>query len=391
MRDFLIIGAGFAGLVAAQRLCQAGFSCVVVDRRAHVGGNAYDCEDANGVLIHPYGPHYFRTNAPRIVEYLSQFTAWQAVDYQIKSHARGRYWSFPINLNTFEEWRGAAATEQEWRDWLEQQRVPMAEPRNSEEVIVSQVGWEMYRLFFEGYTLKQWKRHPRELHASVCGRIPIRLNRDDRYLSESFQALPQKGYTRLFEAMIAASPGLELHLQVDDDEARRRWPHRHLIYTGPIDAFYGRCYGALPYRSLRFELESFAPQQLVARREIAGKNGFWQPAMQVNYPEPEVPFTRIVEIKHATGQQIDATAIMREYPLDWTEGQEPFYPIPADESMAAYERYRALAQQEQAVSFIGRLATYRYYNMDQVIGMALTEADKLIRRYGHAASQMNQV
>lgn len=389
MRDFLIIGAGFSGLVAAQRLSQAGFSCVVVDRRSHVGGNAYDCEDAQGVLIHPYGPHYFRTNAPRIVDYLSQFTEWHAVEYKIKSFARGRYWSFPINLNTFEEWTGQVATEQQWQEWLQQQRVLIAEPRNSEEVIVSQVGWEMYRLFFEGYTLKQWKRHPRELHASVCGRIPIRLNRDDRYLSESFQALPKRGYTRMFEAMIEASPGLEVHLQVEDEEARRRWPHRHLIYTGPIDAYFGRCFGALPYRSLRFELESFSATQLqrLQRQAVAGQPGFWQPALQVNYPELDTPHTRIVEIKHATGQQIDATAILREYPLDWTEQQEPFYPIPTDASAALYERYRALALQEERVSFIGRLATYRYYNMDQVIGMALTEAEKLIRRYDHAASQ----
>ena len=237
-------------------------------------------------------------------------------------------------------------------------------------------------MFFEGYTLKQWKRHPRELDASVCGRIPIRTNRDDRYLSESFQALPKHGYTALFENMLNASPGVEVHLGVDFAEARARWSHKHLIFTGAVDEFYDRRFGPLPYRSLRFEPESFSAEQLLEREPVSGKPGFWQPAMQVNYPDAEVPFTRIVEIKHATGQQIPATTIMREFPKDWAPGDEPFYPIPAPEARAAYQRYAALAAAEPATSFIGRLATYRYFNMDQVTGMALAEADKLISRYG---------
>ncbi|MEI8037652.1 MAG: FAD-dependent oxidoreductase, partial [Verrucomicrobiota bacterium] len=181
--DFLIIGAGFSGLVVAERLAAAGWKCVVVDRRDHLGGNAYDRIDAAGVLIHPYGPHYFRTNAPRIVDYLSRFTAWHEVAYQIKSHTRGRYWSFPINLNTFEEYLGRPSTTAEFAAWLEKSRVPIPQPQNSEEVILSQVGRELYQWFFEGYTLKQWQRHPRDLDASVCGRIPIRTDRNDRYLS----------------------------------------------------------------------------------------------------------------------------------------------------------------------------------------------------------------
>ena len=380
--DFLIIGAGFSGLVAAERLSSAGWKCVVVDRRQHFGGNAYDATDAAGVLVHHYGPHYFRSNSRRIVEYLSAFTDWHSVDYTIKSYARDRYWSFPINLNTFEEFIGREATSGEFSAWLEQNRVPIENPANSEEVIISQVGRELYELFFESYTLKQWKRHPRELDASVCGRIPVRTNRDDRYLSESFQALPKNGYTALFENMLNASPGVELHLGMDFQEARARWKHKHLIFTGAIDEFYGRRFGPLSYRSLRFERESFTGEQLRSREGIAGKPGFWQPAMQVNYPGAEVPFTRIVEIKHATGQRIDATTIVREFPKDWTPGAEPFYPIPEPEARAAYQRYSRLAIAEPATSFIGRLATYRYYNMDQVTGMAITEADKLISRYG---------
>lgn len=380
--DFLIIGAGFSGLVTAQRLAAAGWKCVVVDRRDHLGGNAHDGIDPAGVLIHHYGPHYFRSNSRRIVDYLSEFTEWHHVSYTIKSHTRGRYWSFPINLNTFEEFTGKPATTAEFSAWIEANRVAIAEPGNSEEVIISQVGRELYELFFEGYTLKQWKRHPRDLDASVCGRIPIRTNRDDRYLSENFQALPKHGYTALFETMLNASPRAELHLGVDFNEARARWKHKHLIFTGAIDEFYNRRFGPLPYRSLRFERESFSTEQLVSREAVSGKPGFWQPAMQVNYPGAEAPFTRIVEIKHATGQQVGASTIVREYPKDWTPDDEPFYPVPAPEAQAAFKRYHGLAAAETATSFIGRLATYRYYNMDQVTGMAIAEADRLISKYG---------
>ncbi|MFY7818154.1 MAG: UDP-galactopyranose/dTDP-fucopyranose mutase family protein, partial [Akkermansiaceae bacterium] len=328
--DFFIVGAGFSGLVTAERLTQAGFSCVVVDKREHIGGNAYDCYDEAGVLIHPYGPHYFRSNSARIVEYLSQFTEWHQVSYQIKSFTQDRYWSFPINLNTFEEWLGRPATELEWRDYLETHREPIEHPQNSEEVILSQVGWDFYRMFFEPYTLKQWKRHPRELQASVCGRIPIRLNRDDRYLTESFQAMPADGYSAMFDNMIAHSPGLTLRLGRDFHQEKELWNFRHLIFTGPIDEYYGHCYGSLPYRSLRFERETYTGDQLRDREAISGKTGFWQPALQVNYPDLEVPYTRTVEIKHATGQKIEATTVIREFPEDWTPDKEPFYPVPTD-------------------------------------------------------------
>lgn len=380
--DFLIIGAGFSGLVAAERLSSAGWKCVVVDRRPHLAGNAFDSTDEVGVLTHRYGPHYFRTNSSRIIDYLSRFTGWREVDYTIKSFTRERYWSFPINLNTFEELTGQPSSPEKFSEWLAANRLPIEAPTNSEEVILSQAGRQFYELFFEGYTQKQWKRHPRDLDASVCGRIPIRTNRDDRYLTESFQALPDKGYTALFGNLLAASPGIEIQLGIDFEEARQRWSHRHLIYTGAIDEFFGYRFGPLPYRSLRFEHEVFSEEQLHDRESISGKPGFWQPAMQVNYPDPDVPFTRIVEIKHATGQNIPASSIMREFPKDWTLGTDPYYPVPAPESRSAYLRYAELASAEKNTSFIGRLATYRYYNMDQVTGMALAEADRLLARYG---------
>jgi UDP-galactopyranose mutase len=376
--DYLIVGAGFAGLTAAERLCtQFGKRCLIVEKRDHIGGNAYDRYDDHGVLIHTYGPHYFRTNSPRIKDYLSQFTEWHPVEYSILSHTENRFWKFPINLNTFEQMIGRESTSEEMETWLEDNRVPIENPANSEEVIISQVGWELYEKFFKGYTLKQWKRHPKDLDASVCGRIPIRTNRDDRYLKEDFQALPKAGYTHMFERMVAAcGDKLRILLKTDYREVLPHLEYQHMIYTGPVDEYFDNCFGQLPYRSLRFENESFTPEQLLERESISGKRGYWQPAMQVNYPNEE-EFTRIVEVKHATGQLCGNTTIVREYPDDFGPGKEAYYPIPAPDASALYQQYKRKADAETRVSFIGRLATYRYYNMDQVVGMALAEVDKI--------------
>jgi len=381
--DYLVVGSGFAGLVMAERAAAClGRTSLVVERRGHIGGNAADRYDDHSVLVHTYGPHYFRTNSPKVRGYLSRFTDWHPCDYRILSHTRGRYWNFPINLNTFEQFLGRPSTTAEMEAWLAAHRVHIENPSNSEEVIVSQVGRELYELFFEGYTLKQWRRHPRELDASVCGRIPVRTNRDDRYLREDFQALPAAGYSRLFENLLASCRDrVRVLLNTDFREILPHVTFGHLVYTGAIDEFYGYAYGRLPYRSLRFEAESFDPAQLASRLPIAGKPGFWQPAVQVNYPAAEVTHTRILEFKHITGLTPPGSTIIREFPKDWTPDDEPFYPVPADDAKAAYRRYAELAAAEENTSFIGRLATYRYYNMDQVTGMALAEADRLISRY----------
>jgi UDP-galactopyranose mutase len=392
--DHLIVGAGFSGLVLAERLCtQLGRRCLVIDKRPHIGGNAFDHTDTAGVLIHTYGPHYFRTNSPKIRNYLSQFTEWHPVDYRILSHTHGRYYNFPINLNTFEQILGRPSTSAEMESWLAEKRHLIANPANSEEVILSQVGTELYELFFKGYTIKQWRRHPRDLDPSVCGRIPIRTNRDDRYLREDFQALPKHGYTKMFENIIrACGDKLELRLNTPYREILPYIRFRHLTFTGPIDEFFGHRLGRLPYRSLRFETQSLTPKDLKSQTSNSKSaspafpipEGFFQPGMQVNYPNDQ-DFTRIVEIKHATGQQIENTTIVREYPDDFGLGKEPYYPIPAPDTTALYKQYRdlvdtsaALAQVPascccKSISFIGRLATYRYYNMDQVVGMALHE------------------
>ena len=376
--DVVIVGAGFSGLTVAERvIAEQGKSCLIIEKRSHLGGNAYDFYDDHGVLIHKYGPHYFRTNSGKVLEYLSRFTEWHPVDYKILSFADGQFWNFPINLNTFEQFIGRPSTTEEMEDWIEAHRVKIETPANSEEVIISQVGWELYEKFFKGYTIKQWQREPKDLDASVCGRIPIRTNRDDRYLREEFQALPAAGYTRLFEKMVdACGAKLKIVLNSDFREVLPHISYKHLVYTGPIDEYFDCCFGPLPYRSLRFERESFTSQTLKGREGIAGKKGFWQPAMQVNYPNTE-SYTRIVELKHATGQTCENTTIVKEYPVNFGPGQEPYYPIPASDAAAIYSKYKEKAAFEKNVSFIGRLATYRYYNMDQVVGMALKEAEKL--------------
>jgi len=361
--DFLIVGAGFSGAVIAERLARvSGKRSFVVDRRNHIAGNAFDRYDDAGVLIHSYGPHYFRTNSDRVREYLGQFAEWQPATYRILSYSDGRLWNFPINLNTFEQFIGRPATTEEMEQTLAQWRVPIDQPRNSEEVIVSQVGYQLYEKFFKNYTRKQWRRDPSQLDASVCGRIPIRTNRDDRYLTERFQALPKHGYTALIEQILDHKK-IEVQLGTDFRTARHQVKFEHLIYTGPVDEFFDNKFGPLPYRSLRFEPETLQME-------------YYQPVVQVNDPNG-YEFTRIVETKHITGQKLPVTTIVREYPQDFGPGKEPYYPIPAPDARALYQKYADLASKQAKVSFIGRLATYRYYNMDQVVGMALAEFDRL--------------
>jgi UDP-galactopyranose mutase len=373
--DYLIVGAGFAGSVLAERIAtQLGKTCLIVERRNHIGGNAYDHCDEAGVLVHKYGPHYFRTNSQRIVDYLSHFTEWHTVEYKILSWTHGRFWRFPINLNTFEQLIGRPSTTEEMEAKLAEWRVKIDNPKNSEEVIVSQVGWKLYEMFFKNYTRKQWQRDAKQLDPSVCGRIPIRTNRDDRYLSEKFQALPKNGYTPMFQKMLL-HPRIDVWLNTDYREVCKHVRFGHLIFTGPIDEYFDHCFGRLPYRSLRFEPETLLQE-------------YFQPTMQVNYPNDH-DFTRIVEIKHATGQKLPSTTIVREYPQDFVPGREPYYPIPAPDAKALYSKYAERAALEKNVSFVGRLATYRYYNMDQIVGMALAEFDRLRIAQQYQVSALN--
>jgi UDP-galactopyranose mutase len=361
--DLLVVGAGFSGAVMAERAASVlGKSVLVIDKRAHLAGNAHDATDAHGVLLHRYGPHYFRTSSQRVFDYLQQFSRFREVEYRILSWTNGQYWPFPINLNTFEQLIGHPSTPEEMAQTLARWRIPSAHPRNSEEAVLSQVGPQLYELFFKNYTKKQWRCDAAQLDASVCRRIPIRTNRNDRYFNDRIQALPEGGYTQLIARMLD-HPRIQVSLETTLASLAGKVKFNYLVYTGPIDEYYDYRFGPLPYRSLRFEAETHAVE-------------YYQPAVQVNFPN-DFEYTRIVETKHITGQILPVTTIMKEYPIDYVPGGDPFYPIPNPDSQALYTRYQELARAETATSFIGRLATYRYYNMDQVVWMALREFDRI--------------
>jgi UDP-galactopyranose mutase len=367
MFDWLIVGAGFAGSILAERLAsQRGERVMVIDRRPHIAGNAYDHPDDAGVLIHRYGPHIFHTNSRQVFDHLSRFTRWRPYEHRVLAEVESPLTGaaarvpIPINLDTVNRLYGLSLTEDEVEAWMAERAERVPEIRTSEDVVVSKVGRELYELFFRGYTRKQWALDPSQLDKSVTARVPTRTNRDDRYFTDAFQAMPLHGYTRMFERILA-HPNITVRTGVDYREVRRTVPHRRLIWTGPVDEFFGFRFGKLPYRSLRFEHRTL-------ERE------WFQPVGTVNYPAEDVPFTRISEYKHMTGQEHPFTSVTYEFPR--AEG-EPYYPIPRPENQALYKRYEALADAATDVWFVGRLATYRYYNMDQIVGQALATFNRI--------------
>jgi UDP-galactopyranose mutase len=379
MYDFLIAGAGVSGLVAAERLCNGyGKRCIVVDRRQHIAGNCFDARDEHGVLIHRYGPHYFRTNSEQIVEYLGRFSGWIPGAYRVSAFTDGRYWSFPINLETFEQYLGRPSSTAEMEAWLSARRPVGRKISNSEDYALATFGDVFYEMFFKGYTLKQWCMHPRDLDASVVGRIPIRLVRDDRYFNDLHQVLPADGYTALFENVIhSCGDRLSVALETNFFEVRERVRWRHAIFTGPIDEFFGFQFGRLPYRTLRFEPRYFTAAELPGDAATGIAAGFAQPTVQVNYPGAE-PWTRSVEAKHITKQNVSGSTVVREYPEAFGPGKEPYYPVPTVESRRLYESYRQAARGVSNVTFLGRLGTYRYLNIDQVVAMTLKGVESLV-------------
>jgi len=353
--DYLIVGAGFAGSVLAERLARgSGQSVLICDRRNHIGGNAYDHTDIAGLLVHKYGPHIFHTNSREIFEYLSRFTAWRAYEHRVRARVDGKLFPVPINLDTINGVYDRNLSETEAGKFLSTLAEPCATLRTSEDVVVSQVGRLLYEKFFRGYTRKQWGVDPSDLDAQVAARIPVRTNRDDRYFTDEFQSMPRHGYTRMFENMLDHSK-IEIVLNADYREVKKQVQYRELIYTGPVDEYFDLRYGKLPYRSLEFKHSTHDQE-------------WFQPVGVVNYPN-DFEFTRITEFKHLTGQKHARTSVVHEYPR--AQG-DPYYPIPRPANAAIYAKYRALAQNSAGVHFVGRLATYRYYNMDQVVGQALT-------------------
>jgi UDP-galactopyranose mutase len=361
--DWLIVGAGFAGSVLAERLAsQRGEQVMLIDRRPHIGGNAYDHLDSSGVLIHQYGPHIFHTNSEMIFDYLSNFTSWRFYEHRVLASVDGKLLPIPINLDTVNKLYGLSLSSEELEQFFANRAEPVEQIRTSEDVVVSKVGRDLYEKFFRGYTRKQWGVDPSELDKSVTARVPTRTNRDDRYFGDKFQFMPEHGYTRMFERMLK-HPNIQILLGTDFAEVQNKVRYKRLIFTGPIDEYFGFRLGKLPYRSLRFEHQQLDKE-------------WHQPVAVVNYPQDQ-DYTRVTEYKHLTGQQHPTTSITYEYPA--AEG-DPYYPIPRPENAELLRRYEQLARTVPDVWFVGRLATYRYYNMDQVVGQALATFAKINER-----------
>lgn len=360
-RSALIVGAGFAGSVVARELADAGWKVHVIDRRPHIAGNAYDELDAHGLLVHRYGPHIFHTNGERIATYLSRFTEWRAYEHRVQGVVDGVAYPFPINRDTLNLLYGLNLDETGAAEYFERVREARDPVLTSEDVVLNSVGRDLYEKFFLNYTRKQWGLEPSELKAGVAARIPVRTNSDDRYFTDTFQAMPAEGYTRMFERMLD-HPAISLALGVEFERRAMTPLYDHVVYTGPIDAFFDYRFGHLPYRSLRFEHEHIVDMER------------FQETGTVNYPNDHA-YTRITEFKHLTGQAHPGTSIVREYP---EATGDPYYPVPNVENEALFKRYETLAKAETGVTFVGRLAQYRYYNMDQVVGAALTAARSLL-------------
>jgi UDP-galactopyranose mutase len=360
MFDYLVVGAGFSGSVVAERLAAAGHRVCVVDRRPHIAGNAFDMYDDHGVLIHKYGPHIFHTGSERIFKYLSRFTAWRPYEHWVLAQVDGKQVPFPINQHTINALYGTALDEAGVQAFYQRAAEPLARIATFEDAVVSQIGRDLYQKFIMNYTKKQWGLEGSQLDASVAARIPARTNGDSRYFTDRYQAMPLHGYTRMFERMLA-SKNIMLMLQADYKQLAKSLSYKQLIYTGPIDEYFDHCFGPLPYRSLRFEYKT-------EDRAVA------QAGPVINYPN-EHPYTRVTEFKYLTGQKHAKTTLVYEYPLD--EG-EPYYPVPRAENAALYQKYKALADALPKVHFLGRLGTYKYYNMDQCVGQSLAFCERLL-------------
>ena len=372
MFDWLVVGAGFAGCVMAERLAsQLDAKVLIIDRRNHIGGNAHDRYDANGLLIHQYGPHIFHTNAERIFDYLSQFTSWRPYEHRVLAHVDGQLLPIPINRTTLNKLYGVTlSTDREAEDFLAERAEAIESIRTSEDVVLSRVGRDLYEKFFRGYTRKQWGYDPSQLDKSVTARVPTRTDTDDRYFGDTFQAMPRHGFTRMFERMLE-HPNIKILLQTDYREIRHLIPHRRLVFTGPIDEFFDYRFGRLPYRSLRFE-------------HVTLDTEWHQPVAVVNYPQDR-DYTRVTEYKHLTGQSHRQTSLTYEYP---SAAGDPYYPVPRAENMERFKAYEQLARAESSTVFIGRLATYRYYNMDQVVGQALAEFRRIQEADGDEPAEL---
>ncbi|HSN60261.1 MAG TPA: UDP-galactopyranose mutase [Ferruginibacter sp.] len=362
MYDYLIVGAGLAGSVLAERLASiANKKVLLVDKRNHIAGNTFDYYNSDGILVHKYGPHIFHTNSKDVFDYLGKFTEWRPYEHHVLASVDGQLVPVPINQNTVNALYGLNLNQQQVQEFFNSKAEKKDQVLTSEDVVVNAVGRELYEKFFKHYTIKQWALDPSELDASVTARVPTRTNKDNRYFTDSFQAMPLHGYTNMFHRLLD-HPNINIMLNTDYKDVVEEISFKNLIYTGPIDAYFDFCFGKLPYRSINFKSQT-----------IDSEN--YQPTGTVNYPMSQA-YTRITEFKHLTGQRHEKTSIVYEYPT--AEG-DPYYPIPRKENMDIYNKYKTLAASELNTLFTGRLGTYKYYNMDQVVAQSLAMFKKIMQ------------
>ena len=363
MYDFLIVGAGIYGAVFAQQMRSMGKRCIVVERRCHIGGNAYS-EEVEGIQVHRYGPHIFHTRDEGVWNYVNKFSKFNHFVYSPVANYQGEIYNLPFNMNTFSKMWGIR-TPQEAQDIISRQirEAGIETPRNLEEQAISLVGTDIYEKLIKGYTEKQWGRPCSELPAFIIKRLPVRFTYDNNYFDHPYQGIPIGGYTRMLESML---DGIQIELGVEFLQEQDKWKNmaRFTVYTGAIDEFYSCCFGSLQYRSLRFETEIM---NLENYQGVAG----------MNYTDVETPYTRIVEHKHFEFGKGNAhkTVVTREYPQAWEKGLEAYYPVNDELNMGICRKYRELAAKESRVMFAGRLGCYRYMDMDQVIAQALKDSE----------------
>lgn len=362
MYDYLIVGAGLAGSVLAERLAsKANKKILLIDKRNHIGGNTFDYYNSDGILVHKYGPHIFHTNSKEVFEYLGQFTEWRPYEHHVMASVDGQLVPIPINQNTVNALYGLNLSQEQVQEFFNSKAEKKDQVLTSEDVVVNAVGRELYEKFFKHYTTKQWALDPSELDASVTARVPTRTNKDNRYFTDSYQAMPLHGYTNMFQRLLD-HPNINIMLNSDYKDLVKEIDFKTLIYSGPIDAYFDFCFGKLPYRSINFKSQTLDCEN-------------YQPTGTINYPMSQA-YTRITEFKHLTGQKHDKTSIVFEYPT--AEG-DPYYPIPRKENMELYNQYKTLAASEPNTFFTGRLGTYKYYNMDQVVAQSLTLFKKIMQ------------
>ncbi|URZ08145.1 UDP-galactopyranose mutase [Clostridium felsineum] len=360
---YIVVGAGIAGLVMAERIANELKSDVlVIEKRKHIGGNCYDYYDESGILIHKYGPHIFHTNYKKAWDYLSKFTEWNYYQHRVLTYIDGNYIPMPITTETINNLYNLNLSNNEVEDFLKEQAINISEIKNSEDVVLSKAGRDIYEKFFENYTKKQWDVYPNELDKSVISRIPVRYNKDTRYFTDRYQGIPKYGYTKMCENIID-NPKVHILFNTDYKDIINDIEHEYLIYTGPVDYYFDYKHGNLMYRSVKFELETLDIES-------------YQETSVINYPN-DYDFTRVTEYKKLTGQKTNKTTIAREYP---TWDGEPYYPVPQNDYLEQYYKYKKEADLIKNVFFIGRLAEYQYYNIDKVVLNAMDLFENKIRR-----------